>query len=208
MTLLQELLEKSAEMHQHLCPRQVLGIRLGLFGGKILGLDVPQTDKRLLTIVETDGCGADGIAVATGCWVGRRTMRVLDFGKMAATLVDTHTNRAIRLVPSPASRSLAQEYAPEAENRWQAYLLAYQHIPDDLLFAVQDVSLTFSMAQLLSKHGYRVNCDVCGEEILNEREVRIEGITMCRACAGNRYYQPVNGHSPAVVGTLSELVGF
>ncbi len=208
MSLFQELLEKSAEMHQHICPRQVLGIRLGLLGGKMLGLDVPQQDKRLLTIVETDGCGADGIAVATGCWVGRRTMRVLDFGKMAATLVDTQTKRAIRLVPSQHSRPLAREYAPQAKNRWEAYLLAYQHIPDDMLFDVQEVALTFSLEQLLSKHGYRVNCDVCGEEILNEREVRIEGITMCRSCAGNRYYQPLSGPAAATVGTLSELVGF
>ncbi len=63
---LQDLLQKSAAKHQQLCPRQVLGVRMGLAGGAWLGLDVPQTGKRLVAIVETDGCGADGIAVATG----------------------------------------------------------------------------------------------------------------------------------------------
>jgi formylmethanofuran dehydrogenase subunit E len=62
---------------------------MGLAGGRWLELEVPQKDKRLLTIAETDGCAADGLAVATGCWVGRRTMRILDFGKVAATFVDT-----------------------------------------------------------------------------------------------------------------------
>ncbi|HZY41747.1 MAG TPA: FmdE family protein, partial [Anaerolineae bacterium] len=76
MPTLKELLQQSAAMHQHLCPRQVLGARLGLLAGFELGLTVPQSDKRLLAIVETDGCFADGIAVATGCTVGHRTLRV------------------------------------------------------------------------------------------------------------------------------------
>ena len=80
MTLLEELLAQSAEHHKHLCPRQVLGVRMGLYAGDLLGLDLPQTRKRLLTIMETDGCGADGVSVATNCWVGRRTMRILFSG--------------------------------------------------------------------------------------------------------------------------------
>jgi hypothetical protein len=76
------LLEQSARMHRHLCPRQVLGVRMGLLAGSILGLDLPQTGKRLITIVETDGCAADAISVATNCWVGRRTLRVEDHGTL------------------------------------------------------------------------------------------------------------------------------
>jgi formylmethanofuran dehydrogenase subunit E len=43
---------------------------MGLYAGEILNLDLPQSDKRLYTIMETDGCASDGIAVATNCWVG------------------------------------------------------------------------------------------------------------------------------------------
>lgn len=185
------LLQKSAEMHQHLCPRQVLGVRMGLLAGQWLGLDVPQSDKRLLTIVETDGCFIDGLAVATGCRIGRRSMRVLDFGKVAATFVDTQTGRAVRIVPSSQSRQLAKTYAPEAESRWHAYLYGYQRIPDEELFTVQEVRLDVSLAEILSKDGYRVNCEVCGEEIINEREVYREGMLLCRPCAGERYYRLV-----------------
>ena len=188
MNRFQFLLQRSAKLHQHLCPRQVLGVRMGLTGGHWLGLDVPQTDKRLLTIVETDGCGADGIAVATGCSLGRRTMYFYDFGKVAATFIDTATGRAVRVVPSSLSRKLAKTYAPEAEDRWHAYLLGYQRMPDEELLDIREVSLTISVAELLSKDGYRVSCDICGEEIINEREVLREGQTLCRACAGGRYY--------------------
>ena len=111
MPAFEELLYQSAVLHQHLCPRQVLGVRMGLAGGRWLGLDVPQIDKRLLAIVETDGCLIDGLAVATGCRVGRRTMRVLDFGKVAATFVDTQTGRAVRITPSASTRHRAKVYA-------------------------------------------------------------------------------------------------
>lgn len=191
MPTFEELLQTSASLHHHLCPRQVLGVRIGLAGGRWLGLEVPQTGKRLLTIVETDGCGADGIAVATGCWVGRRTMRVLDFGKVAATMVDTDTERAVRITPSANSRQLARSYAPHAASRWEAYLLAYQRIPDDELLTVQEVRLELSLAEILSRDGYRVNCIRCGEEIINEREVMLNGEPWCRSCAGERYYRAI-----------------
>jgi formylmethanofuran dehydrogenase subunit E len=108
MPTLEELLTASAALHHHLCPRQVLGVRMGLAAGSWLELTLPQTDKRLLTVVETDGCVIDGLAVATGCRVGRRTMRVLDFGKVAATFVDTVTGRAVRLAPHPRVGGLSK----------------------------------------------------------------------------------------------------
>lgn len=192
MPIFDELLATSAALHQHLCPRQVLGVRMGLAGGRWLGLEVPQKDKRILAIVETDGCAADGIATATGCWVGRRSMRVLDFGKVAATFVDTMTGRAVRILPSAVTRHKASDYAPEAASRWEAYLLGYQRMPDDELLAVREVRLTVTIAQILSRDGYRVNCDLCDEKIFNEREIIRDGLTLCRFCAGEQYYCPVN----------------
>jgi formylmethanofuran dehydrogenase subunit E len=207
MDKFEELLQRSAKLHQHLCPRQVLGVRMGLAGGRWLGIELPQTDKRLLTIVETDGCGANGIAVATGCSLGRRTMYFYDFGKVAATFIDTATGRAVRVVPSSLSRKLARRYAPEAEDRWHAYLLGYQRMPEEELLDIREVSLTISVAELLSKDGYRVSCDICGEEIINEREVLREGLILCRACAGGRYYSTDENSEPLTTATGPEAVG-
>lgn len=184
-----ELLDASAALHRHLCPRQVLGVRMGLLAGELLGLDLPQADKRLYTIVETDGCAADGIALATNCWVGRRTMRVEDYGKVAATFVDTATDRAVRIVPRAQARAAARDYAPAARNRWEAQLLGYQRLPAHLLFSVQEVALKTPIAQIISRPGLKVVCEACGEEILNGRQVVHEGSTLCRACAGASYYR-------------------
>jgi formylmethanofuran dehydrogenase subunit E len=189
MTSLPELLDASAARHHHLCPKQVLGVRMGMRAGELLGLDLPQTDKRLLTIVEADGCAADGIAVATNCWVGRRTLRVADYGKVAATFVDTHTGQAVRLVPRREARQLARAFAPEARSQWEAYLLGYQRMPARDLLSAQAVQLTAPLEKIISRLGVMTVCDQCGEEIINEREVAGEGETLCRACAGEAYYR-------------------
>ena len=196
---LSALLEQSAALHRHLCPRQVLGVRMGHWIGELLDLELPQTNKRLLTIVETDGCFTDGISVATGCWVGRRTLRIEDYGKVAATFVDTTTGQALRLVPGPSAREHALAYAPEAYNRWEAMLLGYQRMEPQALFVMQPVSLNTPVEWLISRPGSRALCDRCGEEIMNEREIALAGLTLCRACAGHAYYRPIDV-APSAIG--------
>lgn len=182
------LLAQSAALHNHLCPRQVLGVRCGLYAAELLSLDLPQSDKRLFAFVETDGCFADGVSVATGCWFGRRTMRLMDEGKVAVTFVDRHTDQAFRIWPHPQARTYAHSYAPEETKRWHAYLNAYQIMPTDELLCVRPVSLTVSLKALISRPHVRVHCSGCGEEIINEREIMHEEIYLCRSCAGDSYY--------------------
>lgn len=190
MPPLSELLAQTAHLHHHLCPRQVLGVRMGLYAGQLLELDLPQSDKRLFVIAETDGCGVDGISVATNCWIGRRTLRVEDYGKLAATFVDTQTGRAVRIVPRPAAREIAQQYAP-AGNGWEAQLLGYQRMLDEELLSAQRVRLSIDLKAIISRAGLRAVCDLCGEEIMNEREIKQSDLTLCRSCAQGSYYQIV-----------------
>lgn len=189
VTALEKILDLCASQHQHLCPRQVLGARIGLLGAARLALTPPRADKRLRVLVETDGCAADGISAATGCYVGKRTLRVVDFGKVAATFLDAATERAVRISPRADIRALAGAYAPEATTRWEKQLLGYQRMPDAELLRVQPVAVTFSLEQWLGKDGVRVNCDQCGEEIINEREVRVHDSVYCLACFGGAYYE-------------------
>ena len=189
MTSLEDLLTLSAQRHDHLCPRQVLGVRMGMLAARLLQVDLPQRDKRVLTIVETDGCTADGVEVATGCSVGHRTLRVEDFGKVAATVVDTGQNRAVRIHPRQQARALAANFAPKGLDRWHAQLIGYQRMPAELLLAWAPVELTIPTEKIVSRPGARAVCDWCQEEINNEREVVRDGITLCRACAGEAYYR-------------------
>lgn len=188
MQRLQEILSRTSAQHHKLCPRQVLGVRIGMRAGTVLNLDLPPRDKRLFAFVECDGCGMGGIAAATGCCVERRTMQVLDYGKLAATFVDTQTGRAVRIKPHPDCRDTAQNLLPGEADRWQAQLEAYQVMPDEQLLVVEPVRLAVSLEAIISKPGLRVNCAVCGEEIINERQVMVGGNTVCRTCAGESYF--------------------
>jgi len=188
MKELDELLRRCAARHSRLCPRQVLGARMGGYAGDLLGLELPQSDKRLLVIVETDGCAADGVAEATGCSVGRRTLRVQDYGKVAAVFVDTETGRAVRIAPRHDARVMARDYAPQTCERWEAQLVGYQLMPDDLLLIYQWVELTTPIELIIGRAGVRVPCQQCGEEIMNGRQVVCHDKTLCQSCAGSSYY--------------------
>ena len=181
-------LKECSAYHQHLCPRQVLGVRIGLAGAAGLGLAVPRLDKRLLIIVESDGCFVDGISVVTGCTVGHRTLRVEDYGKIAATFVDVVSEQAVRIAPRLDVRLRAWDFAPQVSRRYFAQLQAYQVMPDEELLVIQEVRLTTPVSALVGRPGVRVNCAVCGEEIINQREIDIDGNPVCRTCAGLAYY--------------------
>lgn len=185
---MQELLRESSIHHHQLCPRQVLGVRAGILAGFLLDMPLPQSDKRLITIAETDGCFVDGISAATGCYVGRRTLRVEDQGKTAATFVDSSTEQAVRIHPNLCAREEAWDYAPCARNKWEAQLIGYQHIPDELLFHWQWVEITVPVKQIIGQPGKRVSCEICREEIINQREILREGTYLCKTCAGESYF--------------------
>jgi formylmethanofuran dehydrogenase subunit E len=186
---IQPLLEKSSRDHSHLCPRQILGVRMGLCGLKALGVSANQGSKRLLVITETDGCFADGLTAATDCTVGHRTLRVEDYGKAAATFVDTQSGLAVRVAPVLDVREQAYQYAPNEPRHYFAQMQAYQIMPDEEMFSVTEVQLAVSIVEIVSRPGMRVNCEVCGEEIMNEREIRKNGQILCKACAYNAYYE-------------------
>jgi formylmethanofuran dehydrogenase subunit E len=192
---------------------------MGLHASQALGLEVPRRDKRLLVLVETDGCFADGLSVATGCWLGRRTLRLVDYGRVAATIVDSTTEQAVRIRPHPSARIRATAWAPDAPDRWHAQLEGYQRMPDDELLSVERVVLEVPLLQwLIGEAGIRVSCSVCGEEILNGRELPGATGPMCRGCAAEPYYRvriarmsgprPVHGWpAPQAEPTSPKLAG-
>ena len=188
MNDLQKILDISSARHIHLCPRQVLGARIGLAGGAALGFDLPRRDKRMFIIIETDGCFADGVEAATGCTVGHRTLRIEDYGKIAATFVDINTEQMLRITPRLDVREQAYAYAPGESRHYFAQLQGYQVMPDDKLLTIQSVQITTSISKIISRAGVRVNCEGCGEEIINEREVLVNEHVFCNTCAFGGYY--------------------
>jgi len=166
-------------------------VRIGLAGLQALGLEPNGKSKRLLVILESDGCFSDGISAATDCTVGHRTLRVEDYGKVAATFVDTKIGQAVRVAPLTDVRERASACCPDEPRHYFAQMRAYQLLADAQLLAVRPVQLAVPVEQIVSRPGLRVDCSLCGEEIMNEREVIVGGQAVCRACAGPAYYQPL-----------------
>jgi len=186
---LHDLLKQSSARHDHLCPRQVLGVRMGLAGLAAVGVEAPMPHKDALVFIETDGCFADGIEVVTGATVGHRTLRVMDLGRIAATFANVATGQAIRLAPPLDIRVRALSYAPTVKKKYYAQLKGYQLMPETELFTFQEVELEPSLTSVLSRPGLRTKCARCGEEIINGRQVLVEGVPLCAVCRGGGYYR-------------------
>ena len=191
MQSLDELLKEAELAHGHLCAGQVLGVRMAILGLDKLGLDDPRGKhrKRLVTFVEIDRCATDAIGVVTGCRLGKRALKFRDWGKMAATFIDLESGRAVRIAARESSKQKARELHPEIESKNQQQMLAYREMSDDDLFQVQWVKVEVPPEELPGYKGERIVCAECGEGINFQKEVRRDGRILCRACAGERYYQ-------------------
>ena len=191
MKTLDEYLKDAEQAHGHLCAGQVLGVRLAMLGLEKLGIDDPRgaDRKRLVTFVEIDRCATDAVAVVTGCRLGKRALKFRDWGKVAATFVDVSTGRAVRIAARESSKARARQMHPEIEHKNQQQMLAYREMPADDLFDVQWVKVALGPEEFPGYKGERVVCAQCGEGINFRREIRKDGRTLCRSCAGERYYE-------------------
>lgn len=192
MKSFEELLAESVVSHGHLCPGQVVGVRLAMLGLRLLGFEAPPTYpqlKKLIVFVEMDRCTGDAVAHVTGAKLGRRSLKFADYGIMAATLVNLETDRAFRIISTEESRELAALYAPfEPEPRRQQ-LEAYKSMPDGVMFRVQEVKVDLTPYDMPGPTRRKVACDRCGQVVRDHREVLQDGKLYCRPCAGGAYFR-------------------
>jgi len=189
MKTLEEYLTEAELNHGHMCPGQVLGVRMAMTGCRAIGIEEPKAGKRLIVFVEIDRCAADAINTVTGCRLGKRTLKYRDFGKLAATFLNTETNEAVRVVALDSSRELAKQHFAHLPTKKEQQLTAYQTLPDDQLFHLERVRVRLPEEDRPGHPLTRVRCEECGEGINDRREVIRDGRTLCRACSGERYYE-------------------
>ena len=169
----------------------VLGIRMALLGLKELGMEDSLREPRsLLTFAEIDRCLPDAVQLVTGCRLGNRTLKFKDFGKMAATFVDLRTRRALRLAAKESAYQQALERFSGLDKE-EALGRAYRQLSDEELFVRQWVQVPLSAEELPGYRAPRVVCAECGEGINFNREIIRDQRTLCRACAGEPYCEPV-----------------
>ena len=182
---LQEHLTRSAMLHSKLCPRQVLGVRMARLACSLLGIDPSIHRKSIYVYMETGHCAADGVMVVTGASPINGLMRLVGYGKLAATFVGLSNSQTIRVSERYESRETAMQLMPEL-SRWEAQRAAYQIMPDDQLFRWQPVFLREPPPGIKKKHS--ATCQSCGDRISDYAEIVIDGKTLCQVCADGGYF--------------------
>lgn len=205
MQTFEALLSEAEVAHGHLCAGQILGVRMAMLGCERLGIEDPKgvDRKRLVTFIEIDRCATDAIGVVTGCRLGKRALKLRDWGKMAATFVDLSapiasagdvaTYKAVRIAALESSKQRARELYPNIENKNQQQMLAYRELPDAELFSEQWVAVPLHAREMPGYKSARIACAVCGEGINYDRQIESDGRILCQGCADvkGRYYRLV-----------------
>jgi formylmethanofuran dehydrogenase subunit E len=191
MPLFDDLLEGSAKAHGHMCPGQIVGVRMAMLGCRLIGLDDPTHNsqiKKLIVFVEMDRCTADAVAFVTGVKLGRRSLKFMDYGIMAATFVNLETDKAFRVLSTEEARTLADIYAPEEPEKSARQMVAYKRMPDSVLFRVQRVKVDIADCDLPGPSRHKAVCSQCGQVIRDGREVVMGERPVCKPCTEDCYF--------------------
>ena len=188
------LLRECEQLHGHVCAGQLLGVRMALLGCELIGVWEPRgaDRKRLIVWVEIDRCMADAVGAVTGVRLGKRSLKFVDYGKVAATFLNTESGAAVRVLALEDSRALADARYPHLESRKERQLLAYREAADEELFKVERVCVEYGEMDMPGRPRSRVRCERCLEGINDGREQRgAGGEVLCVPCAIGGYYRPV-----------------
>lgn len=189
---LENLLEECGRLHGHLCAGQLLGVRMALLGCRLIGIADPRgaDRKRLIVWVEIDRCMADAVGAVTGVRLGKRSLKYFDYGKVAASFLNTETGEAVRIVALDESRALADARFPQIEDKKERQFRAYREAKDEELFKVETVAVEYGLMDAPGRPLARVTCARCGEGVNDGREVKgPDGAALCRPCASGGYYK-------------------
>ena len=190
METFEQLLEKSTKIHGHICAGQVIGVRMSMIGLREIGIDDPKAQRKdFYVLVEIDRCATDAIQTVTGCSLGKRSLKWLDYGIMAATFVNLKSGKAVRITALEESRETSKKYCPEIGDKYKQQLEAYRIMPEAELFKLQEVKITIPEEDMPGRPKRRVQCEQCGDWVQDCREVMQEGKPLCKPCALGRYYE-------------------
>ncbi|HEX8635024.1 MAG TPA: FmdE family protein [Pyrinomonadaceae bacterium] len=186
------LLRECEALHGHICPGQVLGARMAVLGCKLIEVEDPRgaDRKKLIVWVEIDRCMTDALSAVTGVRLGRRSLKYFDYGKVAATFLNTDTGRAVRLVALDSSRALAEARYASLPSKKERQMATYKEAAEAELFKTEAVTVDFKETDAPGRPRTRHACHRCLEGVNDGREVVVEGgEILCRPCANGGYYE-------------------
>ena len=188
------------KFHGHKCPAMPLGLRAGFSAMRALGVERAK-DKELRVWSETGkghaaGCFLDGIMAATGCTYGKANIEKLYYSKMAFTLIDTKSGRAVRVSLDPDFFSEKALKSPFVQKRKAG--VPPQDIPPEITDPIVERVLTIPEDEFLNvgeienvevgraKGLFEVKrCEICGEvAFINKVRLTPDGKLACIPCSG------------------------
>jgi len=177
------LLAEAGRFHGDICAGIEIGTRMTMCGLRKLGITDPKgaDRKKLMVFVEIDRCATDAIMALTGCRPGKRTMKVFDYGKMAATFVNLESKKAVRV-------ALKQKKEAGEKSRDNQSLA---DLSEEELFSVAEVEVPLRPEDMPGKPLRRCRCARCGENIMDGREFAHQGETLCKPCFERKNYYHV-----------------
>lgn len=189
MDMLHTLLEKAKAFHGDVCPGIATGTRMTIAGMRELGMNPLEHNHDLIVYVEIDRCATDAIQAITGCTLGHKTLKFVNYGKFAATFIDTRTNNAVRIATYPKK--------PDQPKDMDALREMILTAPEEELFSIQRVSVHIPPGDLPGFPTSITRCSMCGEQIMDGKEVELQGSVLCKNCAGESYYT-ITGQSKPI----------
>lgn len=166
-----ERVRRAGSFHGHVCSGLYMGVRMEVLAEKLIGFD--GGDERFVVEIETDRCPADGVIAAAGLSIGRRRVRMLDYGKPAARFYDASTGRGVRI-------RFRSDLMPRKGDDVVEF---FSRVPDDELLEVRPTSKRFGPCDLPGSLARVATCAACGESVQDGREVLVDGRPCCRECA-------------------------
>ncbi len=144
-------LNRAVSFHGHLCLGQVLGVHLAERGLEVIRTTDP---KEIIVYVENDRCITDAIQIITGTRLGRRSMKLVNYGKMAATFINTRTSDAYRVWVSGKVNEMIGEINIDLHEREKQYTTILEADSDDIV-SVQRVSVNIPSWRCRENHKER-----------------------------------------------------
>jgi formylmethanofuran dehydrogenase subunit E len=202
---LNKLLVKAGMLHGHFCPGLAMGVMAAVHAMNRMRKAADGMEK-LLAIVETNSCFADGIQFVTGCTLGNNSLIYRDLGKAAVTLTG-RDGRGIRLSVEPDYRKNMDEEFPEYRRLFDKVVKERNRSEEDTAeFKIRGREVSFKMLAVDFKRIFSeqevtvaipeyapvhesILCDICGESIMSTRIVEKAGKKLCLSCANADYYQ-------------------
>lgn len=188
MEELEKYLKKGKEFHGGVCPGIVIGTRIALAGLRELGMDPDVFNPNLMVFVEIDRCMADAVHAVTSVTLGHKTLKYKEFGKFAATFFDMKSGKAVRVRASEIGRK-GEDLDKIIKKDFEKMIENLKVIPEDELLTIEEVDLDLNQEDYPGFPKFKTHCKECGEQILDRKELTVEGRVLCRSCAGENYYK-------------------